>query len=633
MKPGFKQTEVGVIPEDWVESAVGTIAIKIGSGITPTGGSNRYKDFGRPFMRSQNVGWGHLLLDDLTFIDNDTHNQFPSTEIIKRDVLLNITGASIGRTAIADERLVGGNVNQHVCIIRVDTLRAHPEFIHLLLLSTLGQSQIDSFQAGGNRQGLNFQQIASIILALPPNLAEQEAIASALGDADALIESLERLIAKKREIKQGAMQELLTARRRLPGFTGEWAEKRLDSLFDFGKGVSAPRDKLSSTGHCYLHYGDIHTSTKTHVNVAAEQHELPRLDIPLQRVSPASLLEDGDVVFVDASEDDAGTSRHVVVFNPGRIPFISGLHTIVAKSKTDELVRSYRCYCFQTAEVQRQFIHYAVGTKVSGISKGNLGKITVRIPKPEEQTAIAAVLSNMDAELAALESKLAKARAIKQGMMQELLTGKIRLVSTASGKTPMPARETSPQGATQPHNWQINEAVVIAVLAKYFGSEQWPLGRKRYTKLAYLFHRHVEQRADGFLKKAAGPYNPAMKYKGPEGIALKNRYIRKHVRDQFEGFVADDRVAQAEEYFSRWYGNDVLGWLEQFRKKRNDELELIATVDMAMEELHRSELPAELATVKQMIQNTPEWAAKLQREIFSDANITLAINTCIKLFA
>jgi type I restriction enzyme S subunit len=103
------------------------------------------------------------------------------------------------------------------------------------------------------------------------------------------------------------------------------------------------------------------------------------------------------------------------------------LHTIVAKSKTNELDRLYRRYCFQTAATKRQFYFFAVGTKVSGISKSNISKITIPVPSLPEQTAIAAILSDMDAEIAALEQKLAKAKEIKQGMMQELLTGKTRL--------------------------------------------------------------------------------------------------------------------------------------------------------------------------------------------------------------
>jgi type I restriction enzyme S subunit len=145
-------------------------------------------------------------------------------------------------------------------------------------------------------------------------------------------------------------------------------------------------------------------------------------------VASKSLLEDGDVVFVDASEDDEGTSRHVVVVNKDKKPFISGLHTIVAKSKTDELVHEYRRYCFQTAAIRQQFLFYAVGTKVSGISKTNIAKLKLRIPPLPEQTAVAVVLSDMDAELAALVARRDKTRALKQAMMQELLTGRIRLV-------------------------------------------------------------------------------------------------------------------------------------------------------------------------------------------------------------
>ena len=153
-----------------------------------------------------------------------------------------------------------------------------------------------------------------------------------------------------------------------------------------------------------------------------------KLNIPIGQVSRASLLEDGDVVFVDASEDDEGTSKHVVIINMNKVPYISGLHTIVAKNKTNELDYGYERYCFQTQYVRQQFLFFAVGTKVSGISKTNIAKITIPVPSIPEQTAIATILSDMDAEITALETKLTKARHIKQGMMQELLTGRIRLV-------------------------------------------------------------------------------------------------------------------------------------------------------------------------------------------------------------
>jgi type I restriction enzyme S subunit len=249
-----------------------------------------------------------------------------------------------------------------------------------------------------------------------------------LSDVDGLLGGLDRLIAKKRDLNQAVMQQLLTGQTRLPGFHGEWEVKTLGELFTFSGGHSASRDQLSSKGHCYLHYGDIHGSSKTFVDTRVDYQDIPKLDIPLKRVSSNSLLKDGDVVFVDASEDDEGTSKHIVVVNKDNVPFISGLHTIVAKSRTDELNHEYRHYCFQTAAIRQQFLFYAVGTKVSGISKTNIPKLTLSVPSLPEQTAIAAVLTDMDAELAVLKQRREKTRALKQAMMQELLTGRTRLI-------------------------------------------------------------------------------------------------------------------------------------------------------------------------------------------------------------
>jgi type I restriction enzyme S subunit len=248
-----------------------------------------------------------------------------------------------------------------------------------------------------------------------------------LADADALIESLQQLIAKKRALKQGAMQVLLTGRQRLPGFSGEWKSKPLSELFRFSGGFSASRAQLGQDGHLYLHYGDIHGASSCRLDICTGASRIPRIEIPLASVSRDSMLEDGDVVFVDASEDEEGVCKHVVVSNPDGVPFIAGLHTIVAKGTGRELEHAYRRYCFHSEDVKQQFRFLAVGTKVQGVSKGNIGKIELRFPSSNEQTAIAGILSDMDAEIDALESRLAKTRELKAGMMQALLTGRIRL--------------------------------------------------------------------------------------------------------------------------------------------------------------------------------------------------------------
>jgi type I restriction enzyme S subunit len=275
---------------------------------------------------------------------------------------------------------------------------------------------------------LNTGIIEGETILLPNDPTEQSVIATALSDTDDLITDLGKLIAKKRYIKQGAMQALLTGKKRLPGFTREWKKKTVGELFSISGGLSASRDQLSDDGYCYLHYGDIHNSDKTFIDVEKEYQEIPKLKINIKSISPKSLLNDGDVVFVDASEDDEGASKHVVIRNIRGISFISGLHTIVLKSIDDSIVNSYKDFCFQTADVKKQFKFYAVGTKVTGISKTNIGYIQLFLPPTkEEQTAIAQVLSDMDLEIKMLDDKAAKYKMIKQGMMQQLLTGKIRL--------------------------------------------------------------------------------------------------------------------------------------------------------------------------------------------------------------
>ena len=155
----------------------------------------------------------------------------------------------------------------------------------------------------------------------------------------------------------------------------------------------------------------------------------------------------------------------------------------------------------------------------------------------------------------------------------------------------------------------------------------------RYTKLSYLLHRHEEGRAEGYLKKAAGPYNPRTRYGGPEKIALEKRYVRQHKSGRYEGLVADDHVEEAEQYFDKWYEREALQWIEQFRYRKNDELELLATVDMAAEELRAAGSEVSVEGVKGVILGDREWRAKINRPTFSDVNISRAIESCQTLFA
>ena len=215
---------------EWKKCTIGELAIKVGSGVTPRGGESVYKTNGYPFVRSQNVGLGHLILDDIAFIDEETHLRQKSTELKLEDVLLNITGASIGRSALVNEQVVGGNVNQHVCIIRTKE-NLISSFLCNFLLSNYGQRQIDSFQAGGNRQGLNFEQIKSIKIAIP-STKEQTKVAKLLQLIEERIATQNKIIEDLKKLKSAISKQAFAQK------PNGW--NRLDTLFSKGKAGGTP---------------------------------------------------------------------------------------------------------------------------------------------------------------------------------------------------------------------------------------------------------------------------------------------------------------------------------------------------------------------------------------------------------
>jgi type I restriction enzyme, S subunit len=420
---GYTRTDIGMIPDDWECRPLGELTTRVGSGLTPTGGARVYVQEGRPFLRSQNIGWGILNLEDLTYITDEIHANFRASEIRDGDVLLNITGASIGRSAVADARVAKGNVNQHVCGIRTDPGLLDPTFLNAYLLSESGQKQIDSFQAGGNRQGLNYNQIRSFLIPLPP-ITEQHAIAEALSDVDELLGALEALIAKKRAIKQGTMQQLLSGKTRLPGFSVEWEPKRLgDHLKFLRHGVNSRAELSNDERVRYLHYGDIHTTTDVFLD--ARLNSLPTLST--NRAKSLDRLQDGDLVLVDASEDLEGVRKSVEIKGLDQ-EMVSGLHTIAVRFDKDVLADGYKAYLQFCPDFRKQLSRLAAGTKVYATNRAHIASVEMLLPSTDEQIAIAAVLSDMDAEIAALEARRDKTRSIKKGMMQQLLTGRIRLV-------------------------------------------------------------------------------------------------------------------------------------------------------------------------------------------------------------
>jgi type I restriction enzyme S subunit len=445
VQDGYKQTEVGVIPLEWHVLKVDDFSLKVGSGKTPTGGASVYVDSGRPFVRSQNVGSGNLRLSDLAYITEETHSTFTGSEIKTDDVLLNITGASIGRCALASPMISGGNVNQHVCIIRTNSTKVHPYLLQTLINSDTGQQQIDSYQAGGNREGLNFSQVRNMQFAFSHDIKEQTAIANALSDVDALITELEKLIEKKQAIKTATMQQLLTGKTRLPQF----------ATYTEGEKKSLPKGtKPSELGEIPEDW-DVVSIAKLTKNIIDYRGRTPKKLGMDWGGGDIVALSAGNVKkgYIDFEEEcylgsnelykkwmkNGDVEQNDIVFtmeaplgNVALVPdskrYILSQRTILLQLKREEYESTFVYQLMMSDQFQKLLSDSATGSTAPGIKRTRFEQLLLCLPSSkEEQTAIATILSDMDNETQTLEQRLAKTRQVKQGMMQELLTGRTRL--------------------------------------------------------------------------------------------------------------------------------------------------------------------------------------------------------------
>lgn len=265
-------------------------------------------------------------------------------------------------------------------------------------------------------------QIAGYSIALPPSPRETHQIAEALSSADALIDSLEQLLAKKRQIKQGAMQELLTGKRRLPGFDRPWRSVQLSQLGLFFKGAGIKRDEASTGDLPCVRYGEIYTAHSDYIRIFKSWISP---DVALT----STKLQQGDLLFAGSGETKEEIGK-CVAFIDDLVAYAGG--DIVILRPHGGLNSMFMGYLLNTPEVVRQKSSRGQGDAVVHISAAALGKIAIELPAPLEQAAIAQVLSDMDADIAETEARLTKARDLKQAMAQALLTGRVRLVEGAA---------------------------------------------------------------------------------------------------------------------------------------------------------------------------------------------------------
>lgn len=333
------------------------------------------------------------------------------------------TGASVGKSYLYDSR--DGELVYAGFLINIapDPKLLNPKYLSLFVQSKEYWDWVARTSVRSGQPGINGREYTQLPVPAP-DIAIQDAIAEVATDVDELIATLERMIAKKQAIKQGIMQQLLTGKTRLPGFTEPWHEVLLGGHVSYVKTVALSRAQLDSDSPVrYLHYGDIHT--RSSVTLDAAHEAMPRASSTLLR--NAGRLQVGDLVFADASEDPDGVGKSVEVVSVPNAGVVPGLHTIAARFDKAVLADGFKAYLQFIPSFRDALLRLAAGTKVLATTRSSISSITLTLPNVDEQRAIASVIADADREIELLLDRLAKARNVKQGMMQQLLTGRARL--------------------------------------------------------------------------------------------------------------------------------------------------------------------------------------------------------------
>ena len=388
---GYKLTEVGVIPGDWDVVALGDLGLcLIGLNYKPS----NVKQHGTLVLRSSNVQDGVIALDDCVYVDAEIPERI---RVQDGDILICVRNGSralIGKCTVLDQRVVGQTFGAFMSVFRT----SDSAFIFQQFNSNLIKRQINE-NIGATINQITNANLNAFLVPLPRDQGDRNAIATALSDVDALLARLDALIAKKRDLKQATMQQLLTGQTRLPGFSSVWEMKQFSEICHMksGEGITSADIDDHSKFPCYGGNGlRGYTARYTHAGSYALIGRQGALCGNVQSVN-----------------GEFFASEHAIVLTPLNETDIHWLAAILKRMNLNQ---------------------YSESSAQPGLSVSRLLAFSLDVPPFEEQTAIATILSDMDAELAALQTRRDKTHALKQGMMQALLTGRIRLVPT----TPQP---------------------------------------------------------------------------------------------------------------------------------------------------------------------------------------------------
>ncbi len=390
---GFKETEVGIIPNDWRVLAINDVSEVRSGKRLPLGKSLTDKETDHFYIRVADMSMGSVSLNDIKYLPNDVYPSIKNYCIFNDDIFISVAG-TLGLVGKIPPILNGANLTENAD--RLTNISCVRDYLLYVLMSWLIQNKIEAEKTLGAQPKLALARIRKFQIPLPPTKAEQTAIATALNDVDSLITQLEKLIAKKRAVKQGAMQELLKPKRSWEGINLEKMTDCLDNL----------RLPLNETQRLAMQ-GDYPYCGANGI---------------LDYLNDYKINDDVILIAEDGGYFDEYATRPIAYKMKGKFWVNNHAHILKAKAQFDQNFIYYSL-------VHKNILDLLASGTRAKLNKSQMYKIKIHLPKEkEEQTRIAQILSDMDAEIEALEKKLDKYRMIKQGMMQVLLTGKVRLI-------------------------------------------------------------------------------------------------------------------------------------------------------------------------------------------------------------
>lgn len=405
-------TEVGVIPEDWEVKELSSISeIKSGKRL-PKGSLVTSSKTPYPYIRVIDMNMGYLNLSNIMYVPENVQPMISKYIISKNDIYISVAG-TLGLVGKIPEELDGANLTENAN--RITEIQCNRDYLMYYMMSPLIQNVIEAERTIGAQPKLALQRIRDFYIVLPGDNREQTAIAAALSDADSLISALTKKIEKKKAIKQGLMQQLLTGKKRLPGFNDKWKSMLLGDIAEVKDGTHQTPQYVKSGGKPFYSVENVTADDFKNVkHISLEEHKA---------LTSNYRIEKGDVLMTRIGS--IGCCKYVDWDVDAS--FYVSLALLKINEKYDSKFISYlsNIKSFKE-EVMLNSLVFAIPQK---INLGNISLIKVYIPTSKaEQTAIANILSDCDSEIAALEEKRDKYKEIKQGMMQQLLTGKIRLI-------------------------------------------------------------------------------------------------------------------------------------------------------------------------------------------------------------